>query len=330
MRKQGARILGTRLKFKSGFQRRFISEIKIRSKSTWQALAESLDIGVDTLKRDFYCERTTIPKDLALQMLEKYPFETLENLEKKWIENILEGNWGQKKAVMVNKKKIIFPIKSLELAELFGVVLGDGHLNTRGLRITGNALEARHYEYISSLIKRLFGLKSKIYTSYTNSNTIVLNVYSRELANFLLDNGIKFGDKIREGSSLPTWIFEKPEFIFSALRGLLDTDGGVYYKQKGYQRAFIEFQTASPFIQNDIIYMLKSTGFVFSKGNNGLNVRIQNQEDLSKFFKLIGSSNPKNIVRYLHFLESGEIPLKDKLISEISNYNGSIPFKMQS
>ena len=57
------------------------------------------------------------------------------------------------------------------------------------------------------------------------------------------------------------------------------------------------------------------------------NIRIQNQKEVQKFFKLIGSSNPKNIVRYKHFIKKGYIPLKENLNKEIINFKGKIPFK---
>ena len=58
-------------------------------------------------------------------------------------------------------------------------------------------------------------------------------------------------------------------------------------------------------------------------------MRVQNQKEIKRFFELIGSSNPKNIVRYEHFIKYGYIPLKEELKNQIINFKGNLPFKTQ-
>src|SRR3989338_8799162 len=338
MRKRGECIIDNRVKFKKGFQKLFVRKIKKNSGLTWKALADSINLSEYTLRVEWQKERSTIPYKIAYSLLKVYPFEEWETIQSKWVEKILPANWGQKSAGGKNKKKIKIPEKSEELAELLGVILGDGHLEEGELTITSEfPYEKNHLDYISEQIKKLFGIDSKIFISYTNKNTIILDCYSSELIKFLKNNSLTVGNKIKNGAHLPSWISEKKEFIYGALRGLLDTDGGIYRKQKRYNRAIIEFQTNSKIISHNIICLLKKINFTPSKSTNksgflkrySFNVRIQNQNELHSFFKLIGSSNPKNIERYKYFIKNGDIPSKKELKGAITNLKESLPFRTQ-
>lgn len=324
MRKQGEYICDKRLKFKKSLQRKFIRKIKEQSGLTWISLANKLNLSEHTLRVDWQKEKTTIPYKIVKKLLRNYPFEKFEKIKSNWVEEILSKHWGQKLAGGKNKKEINTPIKSRELAEIFGAILGDGYLGKKELVITGNVFEKKHHKYLNNIIKKLFGITCKLYISYTNKNTIILKVYSTELVNYLKNDGLVLGNKIKNKAILPKWIFNRKDFIYGALRGLFDTDGGIYKKQKNYKRAIIEFQTHSPHIRKDIRNLLLKGGFSASKSSG--DIRIQNQNEINKFFRLVGSSNPKNIVRYIHFIKEGHIPLKENLNKEIINYKGKLPF----
>lgn len=324
MRKVGELIREERVKFKKGLQRKFIEQIKKKSGLTWIALAKELNLSEHTIRIDWRKERTTIPLSYAKRLLAKHPFESWVVIRKKWVEKTLAKNWGQELGGGKNKKNIKVPEKSEKLAELFGVILGDGHIDSKTLTITGNFYEIEHYKYLQNMIKQLFGLSSKIFR-LKNSNAMQLKVNSTELVKFLLKNSLVLGDKIKNKVSLPRWIFEKDVYIYGALRGLLDTDGGIYQKQKKYKRLIIEFQTDSPQIRSNLYQMLWQIGFAPSKSD--VNVRIQRQEEVHRFLTLVGCANPKNIMRYKYFIETGEIPLKECIWSEITGLQVEEPFK---
>ena len=337
MRKVGEQIRDKRIKFKENLQKEFLRNIKNESKLTWKFLAKKLNVCEHTIRVDWQKEGTTIPYKICLKLIKKYPFKKWQIIKSEWIEEILPSNWGQKKAGGINKKHITIPNKSEELAELIGVILGDGHIGKKEITITGEfPHQEKHLEYIKEKIKKLFGIDSRIFISYTNDNTIILDCYSVEIVNFLKKNKLYPGNKIKNKLSFPKWIFKKKDFIKGALRGLIDTDGGVYYKQKGYKRAIIEFQNYSPQIKRDIILFIKKIGFNPSKSQTinercekRHNIRIQNQEEVRSFFKLIGSSNPKNIIKYKCLIEKGFMPQKEELKKEIIQFNEILPFRMQ-
>jgi len=343
MQKIGECIAGKRLKFKTGLQAKFIRKIKEKSNLAWKPLANEAGVSDYTLRIDWLEEKSTIPYSIAAELLKKYPFANFNEIKSEWVEKILPAHWGQKiggsKAKeSKNRKKISIPAKSEELAEIFGAILGDGHLDKRELTITSAFHEKRHLLYLKEKLKELFGVDSKVFISHTNKNVVILDCYSTELVKFLSSDGLVVGHKIRNKACLPKWILEKDEFIFGALRGLFDTDGGIYHKQKGYARAIIEFQTMSPSIRRDIVSLLTKTRFTHSKSmtmsgfggaarKTAYDVRLQNQEEVSRFFMLVGSSNPNNIIRYKHFIYEGCIPPSKSLYNEIINYGGKLPFK---
>ena len=324
MRRQGQVIREKRFKFKKYLQGKFIDIIKKGSKLTWIELANKLDLHPHTIRVDWYKENSTIPYGKIKELIKLYPFIDLNELKTKWVECELPCNWGQRKAGEIRKKIIQIPTQSKELAELFGVILGDGYVGEKELVISSNSLEKAHVNYISRKIYTLFGLKPKIFLSYNNKNNLLTDVYSKNLIEFLKSNNLKIGNKIKNKNSLPQWIFKNKEFMRGALRGFFDTDGGIYHKQKKYKRAIIEFQTHSPYIREDIIKILKKLNFRSSKST--FNIRIQNQDEIHKFFREIGSANPKNIVRYKSFLNKQYVPNTKEIKYKVKNFKGDLPY----
>jgi len=291
---------------------------------TWKELASKLDLSQHTLMIDWQLERTTIPYNAGESLAKEYFPREWNKILNLWIEKILPAKWGQLKAGDKNKKSIKIPVKNEDLSEIFGVILGDGHLDRKTLTIAGNSNEIEHYFYLERKFDELFGLKSHIF-KIKDQNSMQLRVNSTELIKFLIGNSFVLGNKIRNKESLPKWIFEKKEFAAGALRGMFDTDGGIYQKQKGYRRAIVEFQTESSHIRENLVELIKKIGLNPSKSD--VNIRIQNQDEVLKFFQIVGSSNPKNIARYNIFIKTGEIPLKEKLIKDIKDIKIEKPFK---
>ncbi len=331
MRSRGNYIVDKRLKFKRGYQRLFFEEIKKYSKRTWQELADELGISYHTLNWDWYSEKSTIPKNFAKKLIKKYPFKEWEYIYNNWVVEELVPKWGQIKAGLNREKKILIPPISEKLAEFLGAALGDGHLDYKEFTFTNHLNEKDYMNYIKDMIMILFGLNSKIFLGSKDKKAIVMDTYSKALVNFLSKNGLKIGNKIKNKARLPGWVFENKRYSSAALRGLFDTDGGIYHKEKKYKRAIIEFQTNSPSIHNDILKLLSILNFTPSKGNNGkkaLDLRIQNQNEVHAFFQVVGSSNPKNILKYNIFTKEGYVPLSKEIESLLPHFKKEmLPFK---
>jgi len=324
MRKQGQSIVDRRLVFKMGLQKEFIEKIKKGCNKSWRELANILNIHVHTLRVDWCSEETTLPYKKAEELLKLYPFTTWDLILKNHVKKILKPRWGQILAGKKSAKQISYPKNSELLAEFIGITLGDGHVDKKEFTLSGNVDEMQHMVYVKKLINKLFNLDSKIFKSSFSKKCVYLDAYSTKLVEFLASNSMAIGNKINKKARLPKWIFKDKNFAIGAIRGLFDTDGGIYEKQKGYQRAIIEFQTHSLHINKDTIKLLMFLGFKPSKSINlkrgDLNTRIQNQEEVHRFFKIVGSNNLKNVIRYYEFKEKGIVPNQKQVLLLIKKY----------
>ena len=106
-------------------------------------------------------------------------------------------NWGQVKGGLNssgNTKTIKTPHYSKKLAEVVGIILGDGNLHkyVKGkkvrcysIRISGDKNKDLEYlsTYVTNLFFMLFGIKGHIYPS-KSSNAVTLLFYSKKLVEF--------------------------------------------------------------------------------------------------------------------------------------------------
>ena len=138
-----------------------------------------------------------------------------------------------------------------KLAELIGIILGDGHLHKKGeknyldsiLSISINRVEEAEYvEYIKNLLIQMFKLKPKLFPR-KDSKSIDLKISNGKIIDFLISKGLKTGDKAKNQIFVPDWIKKDIKWIeknrevwysrfrplvIACLRGLVDTDGSIY------------------------------------------------------------------------------------------------------
>ena len=137
------------------------------------------------------------------------------------------------------------------LAELIGILLGDGHLHKKGeksylgsvLSISLNRIDEPEYvEYVKQLVISLFNEEPKMH-SRIDSKSIDLKIYNDKIIDFMILKGLLTGDKVKNQISVPDWIkkdetwivnnqknwkLEYRPLVIGCLRGLVDTDGSIY------------------------------------------------------------------------------------------------------
>lgn len=128
--------------------------------------------------------------------------------------------------------KVLKPIrtvrKSRRLAELMGILIGDGHLSKYQVSITTNSVtDKEHALFTKNLVKELFNVTPTI-KNRRDENTLTLVISSKKLVQFLNKLGMPIGNKIKNDLSIPRWIFKNPSYKKFFLRGLFDTDGCIY------------------------------------------------------------------------------------------------------
>lgn len=200
-----------------------------------------------------------------------------------------------------NLRKIIrIPHKSSELAEFIGIFLGDGGIsNASQITITFNKKNDRGYSRkVKKIIENLFDIKPVIYklSSLRSKNVLRLVVSSANLVDFLEKNGIKKGNKVRNQVGVPSWIKKKLEFSKSCLRGLVDTDGGVYYHQhmsNGCKSLNIGlcFTNKSVPLLDFVKKTLERLNFNPRTSSGGYNVFLYRESEVLRYEKEIDFSN---------------------------------------
>lgn len=116
--------------------------------------------------------------------------------------------------------------------------------------------------------------------------------------------GLTRGDKIRNQVDFPDWVKGNLKFREACVRGLFDTDGGLYFHRhwtKGirYRNLGFCFTNYSKPLVKSFIATLKESGYNYKLKENsrGSQVFIYDLKEIKRYFSEIGSNNPKHIYR---------------------------------
>lgn len=222
--------------------------------------------------------------------------------KKKWKE--WWGENGRKKETLgafMTPKSIKTPKPSVELAEFFGAMMGDGGISQYQAKITLHHIDDLAYcKYLVRQIEKLFGVRPSVYHTPKDSvNDIVIS--RRELVQYLHKKGLPIGNKVKQQFDIPVWIKRNPTFATACIRGLIDTDGTVFthkYRVNGKQYAYkkMAFCSRSRPLQLSAAAIIASIGIRARLSR--YEVRIDSKDDVKKYFSIVGSSNPKHLERY--------------------------------
>ena len=195
------------------------------------------------------------------------------------------------------------------ICEFIGAFIGDGWFNCYNGRhyIIGFAghseMDIQYYHNtiipIASLI--VPDCRPKIYTS-KRQKSINVKFHSKELYNiFIHVFGLVPGPKALT-TSIPKIILESTRSnIFSAIRGIFDTDGCIYFDEREIYKApypRITFQTASMplFIQLSSILSREFKLYLGKKNaHKAYIIDIYGWHQLNKWMSIIGFSNPRHL-----------------------------------
>lgn len=331
--------------FQKGNQKKFIIEAKKKLGLTWNELAKILGISTrnlidwknEKISMPLYgvktiCQKTRreIPNDIkirdrfwyarkgaklgGLSVYKKYGHigGNPEIRKKKWRE------WWEKTGKLnpnlLPNKTLSFkvPRKSEGLAEFAGIMLGDGGISKYQITITLHDKDDFQYSiFVAKLMEELFGVKPSVYHDKKDSvNTLAISRVN--LVKFLKDEvGLKVGNKIRQKADIPKWIKQNNRFCGACMRGLMDTDGCLVinkYKvnNKEYCYKKLNFCSASFSLISSVIKILRIFDFNPRLSHNGRNIWIDEQKEVERYLKIIGSNNPKHIERYWRVVPNGK------------------------
>ncbi len=309
-----------RVLFEKGKQRELIESTKNRMNLTWKKFSILLRIGENYLRNEIRNEQRT----LSLKIYEKICRLNKTNYNI-FIIKKLDSNWGQiKGGKSVKKRKNLFKKKpnrilckpSKELAEIIGIMLGDGSIYTipeksiYQVHIAGNINDEKDYllKYVKPLFENVFNLKMN---EKRTGNALYVWKQSKELVYTLKRYGLPAGNKKLNGVKIPYWISSNNIFLKACLRGLFDTDGCVYPKNKTNKYPTIWISSAIPTLRYSITVACKKLGINISKWKENRNdAYIDRRDDTLKFLKEIKFNNPKHKIRWSRFMSPSSSPVK--------------------
>ena len=209
------------------------------------------------------------------------------------------------------RKKFFLPQYSDNLAELSGIILGDGGITNYQLKISLNKeTEPEYIEFVTHLIKKIFGEFPKKYYFVSHGGnkekvcTICLG--GVELIESLKKIGLEKGNKVLRQAEVPNWIKQNKKYSHACLRGLMDTDGCIFY-HRHTTKGFLCFNMGLAFTNHSkpLIEFFYKTLL-----KNGFNVKRKEHEvylyrvnEIKRYFEEIGSHNLHHIKRVKDFLE---------------------------
>lgn len=207
------------------------------------------------------------------------------------------------------RKTITQPLDCNALAEFIGIVLGDGGIGSKfQVVITLHREHDRQYQkFVSDLIQKLFGVNAAIYRYRSPRSKHVIGVVcsSAALVEYLLHKGLHGGNKTHQQVRVPAWIGRDPEFSKACLRGLVDTDGGVYdhrHSSRGYESYNIglTFSNHSVPLLRFVERTLEQQGFSAKRTGHG--VALYRESEVVRYTKEIRFHNPYHERRLRGFL----------------------------
>lgn len=215
-----------------------------------------------------------------------------------------------------NVRKNFAPLReSIALAETIGIVLGDGGITNSQLRITLDRTTDRKYAFfVKKLMKKVFNQVPSWY-EYERDNTIDLCISGVSLIEELARWGLEKGDKILRQVDFPSWIWLKAEYQKACVRGLMDTDGGLYFHNhwtKGikYRNLGLCFTSMSKPLLFSVAKVLTRFNMKHSTSRN--RIYIYDLKEVEKYLITFDSSNPKNKEKLRYHLSHSKI--LDKII----------------
>lgn len=225
---------------------------------------------------------------LFLGISEKTVFQRLERLG---IKTRPEG-----KRNYLNKRKDIFiPRKyTADLAEFFGIMLGDGKLSHFQIAVTLGSKEESYALYVVGLMEKNFKVRPKISIRKNGYQTVYFG--SVELSGWLKREGLVY-NKAKSQVDVPKWIFNNKDFMKRFIRGFFDTDGSVYKLKFGNQISFTN--RSIPILKSlrKILIELEYKPSIISV----FKVYLTKIEDLRKFFNDVEPKNKRHIDRWRSF-----------------------------
>tara|TARA_Y100000310_G_C20693181_1_gene823727 strand:- start:216 stop:971 length:756 start_codon:yes stop_codon:yes gene_type:complete len=231
----------------------------------------------------------------------------------------------------INKKQSMDPY----IAEILGAFIGDGWIQSdqKALYVVGNLTEDKDYFdlFLAPLFSRCFN--SVIPKKFPYWKVYGIGIYKKNIIENALNLGFQKGNKSLTVKIPQQYIKSKNKEIHkSIIRGIFDTDGCFWCERSRAKTSTIWKQThryhpelcitsCSKELLNQICKLLDNLdieskisqkskkGFKHGRNiNDSFVLRIRKINEIKKWFKIIGTNNPKHKTKYLVWEKLGHLP----------------------
>lgn len=209
--------------------------------------------------------------------------KTSETMRRKHIDNFKKWRDRMKQRGFI---KSSYPAltKNGDLAELIGIILGDGHIHKHdrcdSLRIVGDARKMGFVTRAARLVFLTFKKKPEIAERKT-SNGVNITFYEKNIAKRL---AIPAGARTKFMFRLPAWIERDKSNKIRFLRGLYEAEGTPCHSPATYTHKFI-FTNMNPHLLELVARLVRQLGFTASVSAN--KVQVSRKAEVQKLSNLI-------------------------------------------
>lgn len=158
-----------------------------------------------------------------------------------------------------------------------------------------------------------FFLLIKVWQIHRKSeNVLIIESGGKEFIQYLRSIGLTARNKVKEQIGVPQWITSNANFCVSCLRGLVDTDGGVFthiytVNGKEYRYKKLCFTNRSVPLLHFVFNTLKEHGYTPKIIEHIENKRVwlYNQQEVASYLTKIKSSNQRLLRAHMEGCQSG-------------------------
>ncbi|MBS3124738.1 LAGLIDADG family homing endonuclease [Candidatus Woesearchaeota archaeon] len=164
------------------------------------------------------------------------------------------------------------------LADVCGIHAGDGWMasTTNEVGYGTSPKEEQYFQEVLQLYSKLFKLT---HLRILRRKAVEFRFQSKEVQQQLIRLGFSRVKKL-ESLHTPKFIFYKKEFMIRFLRGLVDTDGCVYWRKSvNHHYLIIYWVTTSEKLADEIMLLLSNLGYSPRKESSAGNRQISQYEE---------------------------------------------------
>lgn len=174
--------------------------------------------------------------------------------------------------------------KNGDLAELIGVVLGDGHIRvyprTEELSIFSNSNNPGFVKRYASLIDKIFD-KKPVCTQHSKRNCIRIRIYQKQISSRI---GVPLSPRVNLKILIPRWIISHKKYIVRYLRGLYEAEGSHSIHKATYTYK-VQFSNRNVSMLENVFNLVSKLGFHPHKSKNM--IQLSKKKEVFEFLKLI-------------------------------------------